>query len=135
MATPLPMKCSRCRSGGRLDESGEPFYFYFQSSVYRYFPAVVPLALATLIALRHRWSERFANDDVQMVVRLGACGLMILLGLSVPHFKRAYYILPHGADVRRCRRLWAAPGARLAVWRAPVLRMACRGATGVCAWL
>jgi hypothetical protein len=27
-------------------------------------------------------------------VRLGACGLMILLGLSVPHFKRAYYILP-----------------------------------------
>jgi 4-amino-4-deoxy-L-arabinose transferase-like glycosyltransferase len=23
-----------------------------------------------------------------------ACGLMILLGLSVPHFKRAYYILP-----------------------------------------
>ena len=79
--------------GGRLDESGEPFYFYFQLSVYRYFP-VVPLALATLIALRHRWSERFVNEDVQMVVRLGACGLMILLGLSVPHFKRAYYILP-----------------------------------------
>jgi hypothetical protein len=31
---------------------------------------------------------------VQLVVRLGACGLMILIGLSVPHFKRAYYILP-----------------------------------------
>ena len=29
-----------------------------------------------------------------MVMRLGACGLIILLGLSVPHFKRAYYILP-----------------------------------------
>ena len=78
--------------GGRLDETGEPFYFYFQLSVYRYFP-VVPLALATMFALRHRWSERFAGD-VQLVVRLGACGLMILLGLSVPHFKRAYYILP-----------------------------------------
>ena len=78
--------------GGRLDESGEPFYFYFQLSLYRYFP-VVPLALATMIALRHRWSERF-DDTVQLVVRLGACGLMILLGLSVPHFKRAYYILP-----------------------------------------
>jgi len=55
---------------------------------------VVPLALATLFALRHRWSARWANDDMQLVVRLGACGLMILLGLSVPHFKRAYYILP-----------------------------------------
>jgi hypothetical protein len=78
--------------GGRLDESGEPFYFYFQLSLYRYFP-VVPLALLTLVALRHRWAERFDNP-VQLVVRLGACGLMILLGLSVPHFKRAYYILP-----------------------------------------
>ena len=78
--------------GGRLDESGEPFYFYFQLSLYRYFP-VVPLALASMIALRHRWSERF-EGDMQMVARLGACGLVILLGLSVPHFKRAYYILP-----------------------------------------
>lgn len=78
--------------GGRLDETGEPFYFYFQLSLYRYFP-VVPLALATLVALRQRWAQRF-DDDVQLVVRLGACGLMILLGLSVPHFKRAYYILP-----------------------------------------
>lgn len=82
----------RMQVGGRLDETGEPFYFYFQLSLYRYFP-VVPLALATLIALRHRWSERF-EGDMQLVVRLGACGLMILLGLSVPHFKRAYYILP-----------------------------------------
>lgn len=78
--------------GGRLDESGEPFYFYLQLSLYRYFP-VVPLALATLVALRHRWHERF-DGHVQLVVRLGACGLMILLGLSLPHFKRAYYILP-----------------------------------------
>jgi 4-amino-4-deoxy-L-arabinose transferase-like glycosyltransferase len=78
--------------GGRLDETGEPFYFYFQLSLYRYFP-VVPLALATMVALRHRWFERF-EGDVQLVARLGACGLMILLGLSVPHFKRAYYILP-----------------------------------------
>ncbi|WP_455885076.1 ArnT family glycosyltransferase [Pseudomonas spelaei] len=82
----------RMQVGGRLDETGEPFYFYFQLSLYRYFP-VVPLALATLIALRHRWAER-GDETVQLVVRLGACGLMILLGLSVPHFKRAYYILP-----------------------------------------
>lgn len=79
--------------GGRLDESGEPFYFYFQLSLYRYFP-VVPLALATLVALRYRWPERWADEQLQLLVRLGACGLMILLGLSVPHFKRAYYILP-----------------------------------------
>lgn len=79
--------------GGRLDESGEPFYFYFQLSLYRYFP-VVPLAFATLFALRHRWPERWGNEHLQLLVRFGGCGLMILLGLSVPHFKRAYYILP-----------------------------------------
>ncbi|WDG80462.1 glycosyltransferase family 39 protein [Pseudomonas chlororaphis] len=78
---------------GRLDESGEPFYFYFQLSLYRYFP-VVPLALATLFVLRRQWSARHTDDQVQLLVRLGACGLMLLLGLSVPHFKRAYYILP-----------------------------------------
>lgn len=83
----------RMQVRGRLDETGEPFYFYFQLSLYRYFP-VVPLALAALIALRHRWDERRLNLDVQMVTRLAGCGLMILLGLSVPHFKRAYYILP-----------------------------------------
>ncbi|WP_460089467.1 ArnT family glycosyltransferase [Pseudomonas sp. H2_D10] len=83
----------RMQVAGRLDESGEPFYFYFQLSLYRYFP-VVPLALATLVALRHRWSVRHVDAEVQLVARLGACGLMILLGLSVPHFKRAYYILP-----------------------------------------
>jgi len=79
--------------GGRLDESGKPFFFYLQLSLYRYFP-VVPLALATLVALRHRWATRGQDSDVQLVIRLGACGLMILLGLSVPHFKRAYYVLP-----------------------------------------
>lgn len=78
---------------GRLDESGEPFYFYFKLSLYRYFP-VIPLALATLIALRHTWSARNADADVRLMLRLGGCGLMILLGLSVPNFKRAYYILP-----------------------------------------
>lgn len=78
---------------GRLDDSGEPFYFYFQLSLYRYFP-LVPIALATLVALRHRWAQRHLDADLQLALRLGACGLMILLGLSVPHFKRAYYILP-----------------------------------------
>ena len=79
--------------GGRLDESGKPFFFYFQLSLYRYFP-VVPLALATLIALRHRWAVRGQDSDAQLMIRLSACGLMILVGLSVPHFKRAYYVLP-----------------------------------------
>lgn len=83
----------RMQVGGRLDETGEPFYFYFQLSLYRYFP-VVPLALATMVALRHRWAQRQCDENVQLAIRLAACGLMILLGLSVPHFKRAYYILP-----------------------------------------
>lgn len=78
---------------GRLDESGEPFYFYFQLSLYRYFP-VVPLALATLWVLRRQWARRHVDAQLQLVLRLGACGLMILFGLSVPNFKRAYYILP-----------------------------------------
>lgn len=83
----------RMQFAGRLDETGEPFYFYFKLSLYRYFP-VVPLALATMIALRHKWSSRTEDADVQLMLRLAACGLMILLGLSIPHFKRAYYIVP-----------------------------------------
>ncbi|NVZ97498.1 glycosyltransferase family 39 protein [Pseudomonas sp. D6002] len=83
----------RMQFTGRLDEAGEAFYFYFKLSLYRYFP-VVPLALATMIALRHKWSARHDDADVQLMLRLAACGLMILLGLSVPHFKRAYYIVP-----------------------------------------
>lgn len=83
----------RMQFTGRLDETGEAFYFYFKLSLYRYFP-VVPLALATMIALRHKWSARHDDADVQLMLRLAACGLMILLGLSVPHFKRAYYIVP-----------------------------------------
>ncbi|SFQ80071.1 4-amino-4-deoxy-L-arabinose transferase [Pseudomonas sp. NFPP07] len=86
-------KVYQMQVGGRLDESGEPLYFYFQLSLYRYFP-VVPLALATLFVLRRQWSTRHSDDKLQLLARLGACGLMILLGLSVPHFKRAYYILP-----------------------------------------
>lgn len=83
----------RMQFAGRLDDTGEAFYFYFQLSLYRYFP-VVPLALATMIALRHKWSMRSEDADVQLMLRLAACGLMILLGLSIPHFKRAYYIVP-----------------------------------------
>ena len=83
----------RMQFTGRLDETGEAFYFYFKLSLYRYIP-VVPLALATMIALRHKWSARHDDADVQLMLRLAACGLMILLGLSVPHFKRAYYIVP-----------------------------------------
>ncbi|MGQ7857827.1 ArnT family glycosyltransferase [Pseudomonas sp. 32A] len=83
----------RMQFAGRLDESGEAFYFYFKLSLYRYFP-VVPLALATMIALRHKWSMRNDDADVQLMLRLAACGLMILAGLSIPHFKRAYYIVP-----------------------------------------
>ncbi|MBK5412979.1 glycosyltransferase family 39 protein [Pseudomonas sp. TH34] len=83
----------RMQFAGRLDESGEAFYFYFKLSLYRYFP-VVPLALATMIALRHKWSMRNEDADVQLMLRLAACGLMILVGLSIPHFKRAYYIVP-----------------------------------------
>ncbi|WP_226476722.1 hypothetical protein [Pseudomonas sp. MWU16-30323] len=83
----------RMQFAGRLDETGEAFYFYLKLSLYRYFP-VVPLALATMIALRHKWSMRNEDADVQLMVRLAACGLMILVGLSIPHFKRAYYIVP-----------------------------------------
>jgi len=54
----------------------------------------LPLALVTLWMLRSQVFRRHADPQLRLVLRLGACGLMILLGLSVPHFKRAYYILP-----------------------------------------
>ncbi|MDR6677012.1 ArnT family glycosyltransferase [Pseudomonas oryzihabitans] len=78
---------------GRLDESGKPFWFYLQLGLYRYLP-VVPLALL-LLAAQHR-SLRTWPDTAQrrLLLGLAGSGLLILIGLSIPHFKRAYYVVP-----------------------------------------
>ncbi|QDD90679.1 ArnT family glycosyltransferase [Pseudomonas oryzihabitans] len=78
---------------GRLDESGKPFWFYLQLGLYRYLP-VVPLALL-LLAAQHR-SLRSWPDTAQrrLLLGLAGSGLLILIGLSIPHFKRAYYVVP-----------------------------------------
>ena len=78
---------------GRLDESGKPFWFYLQLGLYRYLP-VVPLALL-MLAAQHR-SLRSWPDTAQrrLLLGLAGSGLLILIGLSIPHFKRAYYVVP-----------------------------------------
>ncbi|KTT65112.1 membrane protein [Pseudomonas oryzihabitans] len=78
---------------GRLDESGKPFWFYLQLGLYRYLP-VLPLALL-LLAAQHR-SLRTWPDTAQrrLLLGLAGSGLLILIGLSIPHFKRAYYVVP-----------------------------------------
>ncbi len=78
---------------GRLDESGKPFWYYLQLGLYRYLP-VMPLALLTLFAWRREFLFSPDTTDRRQLLWLAGCGLVILLGLSVPHFKRAYYVVP-----------------------------------------
>ncbi|APQ10609.1 membrane protein [Pseudomonas oryzihabitans] len=78
---------------GRLDESGKPFWFYLQLGLYRYLP-VLPLALLALWAWRRELLFSPDSADRRQLLWLAGCGLMILVGLSIPNFKRAYYVVP-----------------------------------------
>lgn len=77
----------------RLDESGKPFWYYLQLGLYRYLP-VMPLALLTLIAWRRELLFSPDNSDRRQLLWLAGCGLSVLIGLSIPNFKRAYYVVP-----------------------------------------
>ncbi|MDR6354053.1 4-amino-4-deoxy-L-arabinose transferase-like glycosyltransferase [Pseudomonas psychrotolerans] len=78
---------------GRLDESGKPFWFYLQLGLYRYLP-VLPLALLALWGWRRELLFSPDSADRRQLLWLAGCGLMILVGLSIPNFKRAYYVVP-----------------------------------------
>jgi len=78
---------------GRLDESGKPFWFYLQLGLYRYLP-VMPLALLVLVAERRRLPDWPHTAQRRLLLALAGSGLLILVGLSIPHFKRAYYVVP-----------------------------------------
>ena len=78
---------------GRLDESGQPFWFYLQLGLYRYVP-VMPLALLTLLAWRRELLFSPDNSERRQLLWLAGCGLIVLIGLSIPNFKRAYYVVP-----------------------------------------
>ena len=78
---------------GRLDESGKPFWFYLQLGLYRYLP-VMPLALLVLLA-QHRGLLAWPHTaQRRLLLALAGSGLLILVGLSIPNFKRAYYVVP-----------------------------------------
>ncbi|MEJ8320360.1 ArnT family glycosyltransferase [Pseudomonas oryzihabitans] len=78
---------------GRLDESGQPFWFYLQLGLYRYVP-VMPLALLTLMAWRRELLFSPDKAERRQLLWLAGCGLIVLIGLSIPNFKRAYYVVP-----------------------------------------
>lgn len=78
---------------GRLDESGKPFWFYLQLGLYRYLP-VLPLALLVLLAQRRSLLAWPHTAQRRLLLALAGSGLLILVGLSIPHFKRAYYVVP-----------------------------------------
>lgn len=78
---------------GRLDESGQPFWFYLQLGLYRYVP-VMPLALLTLLAWRRELLFSPDKPERRQLLWLAGCGLIVLIGLSIPNFKRAYYVVP-----------------------------------------
>lgn len=86
----------RMQVSGRLDDTdgaGYPWWYFLQLGLYRYAPAF-PLALLALPTLRHHWRQRQAQADSRLLLQLAGFAALIVVALSIPTFKKPYYILP-----------------------------------------
>ena len=86
----------RMQVSGRLDDTdgaGYPWWYFLQLGLYRYAPAF-PLALFALPTLRHHWRLRQQQAESRLLIQLAGFAVLIVVALSIPTFKKPYYILP-----------------------------------------
>ena len=86
----------RMQVSGRLDDTdgaGYPWWYFLQLGLYRYAPAF-PLALLALPTLRRHWHLRQQQVESRLLVQLAGFAVLIVVALSIPTFKKPYYILP-----------------------------------------
>ncbi|WP_295516318.1 glycosyltransferase family 39 protein [uncultured Pseudomonas sp.] len=86
----------RMQVSGRLDDTdgaGYPWWYFLQLGLYRYAPAF-PLALFALPTLRRHWHLRQDQVESRLLVQLAGFAVLIVVALSIPTFKKPYYILP-----------------------------------------
>ncbi len=86
----------RMQVSGRLDDTdgaGYPWWYFLQLGLYRYAPAF-PLALFALPTLRRHWHLRQEQVESRLLVQLVGFAVLIVVALSIPTFKKPYYILP-----------------------------------------
>ncbi|MDT3722595.1 ArnT family glycosyltransferase [Pseudomonas oryzihabitans] len=86
----------RMQVSGRLDDTdgaGYPWWYFLQLGLYRYAPAF-PLALLALPTLRRHWLLRQQQVESRLLVQLAGFAVLIVVALSIPTFKKPYYILP-----------------------------------------
>ena len=86
----------RMQVSGRLDDTdgaGYPWWYFLQLGLYRYAPAF-PLALLALPTLRRQWHLRQQQVESRLLVQLAGFAVLIVVALSIPTFKKPYYILP-----------------------------------------
>ncbi|KTT45350.1 hypothetical protein RSA46_07745 [Pseudomonas oryzihabitans] len=86
----------RMQVSGRLDDTdgaGYPWWYFLQLGLYRYAPAF-PLALLALPTLRRHWRLRQQQVESRLLIQLAGFAVLIVVALSIPTFKKPYYILP-----------------------------------------
>lgn len=86
----------RMQVSGRLDDTdgaGYPWWYFLQLGLYRYAPAF-PLALFALPTLQRHWRLRLEQAESRLLIQLAGFAVLIVVALSIPTFKKPYYILP-----------------------------------------
>ena len=86
----------RMQVSGRLDDTdgaGYPWWYFLQLGLYRYAPAF-PLALFALPTLKRHWRLRHQQVESRLLIQLAGFAVLIVVALSIPTFKKPYYILP-----------------------------------------
>jgi len=79
----------------RMQDSGNnpPFFYYFIHSITSY-ALTFPLAILILLGLRRTCFAHNAAPNLQLIQKLAAWFLIIMIGMSIPGDKKIRYILP-----------------------------------------
>jgi len=85
---------TRMQVAQRLDRSlHSPVYYYFFNSIGNYAFCFLP-AFGVIVWLAPRFFQQPRKTQDRLLLLLAAWALVLLLGLSIPHAKKARYLLP-----------------------------------------
>lgn len=82
----------RMEIAGRMNEKAEPFYFYLVNGLTNY-AISFPIAFLVMTGLLAKANVR-GNPKVELLVKLTAWSVIVLVGMSIPGFKKTRYIMP-----------------------------------------
>lgn len=84
----------RMQVAGRMEQKSEASHFYYFTSSFGNYALSWPVACLVLAAVAHRFRERASDRALALVFLLAGWVLVVMIGLSIPHTKKARYLLP-----------------------------------------